>query len=84
MKRCSLERGPGGEARRASPPAGGGDGEIVEPIRFAIGIVFGVVGVAVLVLARGSRGFNQRRQIGALCLIAAVVFVAVGLGLVDV
>ena len=57
--------------------------EIVEPIRFVIGIVFAVVGVAVLVLARGSRGFNQRRQIGAMCLLAAIAFVAVGLGQLD-
>ena len=58
--------------------------EIVEPVRFVIGIVFAVVGIAVLVLARGSRGFNQRRQIGSLCLVASVVFVAVGLGRLDV
>ena len=57
--------------------------EIVEPVRFVIGLVFGVVGAAVLVLARGSRGFNQRRQAGAMFLVAAAVFVAVGLGLID-
>jgi len=57
--------------------------EIVDATKLAIGIVFAAVGAAVLVMARGSPGFNQRKQAGALMLVAAVVFVAVGLGLVD-
>ena len=56
---------------------------IVDTTKFAIGIVFAVVGVIVLFLARGTRGFNQRKQAGAMFLIAAAVFVAVGLDLLD-
>lgn len=57
--------------------------EIVDTTKFAIGIAFLVVGAAVLVRARGTRGFNQTKQAGILFLIAAIVFVAIGLGLVD-
>ena len=57
--------------------------EIVDQTKFVIGLVFALAGVAMLVLARGSRGFNQRKQAGALFLVAAAVFVAVGLGLID-
>jgi hypothetical protein len=45
---------------------------------------FAIAGAATLVFARGSRGFNQRRQAGVLFLIAAAVFVAVGLGLIEI
>jgi drug/metabolite transporter (DMT)-like permease len=57
--------------------------EIVDSTKFAIGIVFAVLGVVVLVLARGTRGFNQRKQAGALFLVGSAVFLAIGLGLVD-
>lgn len=57
--------------------------EIVEPIKLAIGVAFGLVGIAVLYLARGTRGFGQRKQVGALLLVAALVFAGVGLGLID-
>ena len=56
---------------------------IVDNTKFIIGIVFAVVGIAVLVSARGTRGFGQRKQAGALFLVGAAVFVAVGLGLLD-
>ena len=56
---------------------------IVDTSKFVIGIVFAVIGVAVLVSARGSRGFGQRKQAGVLFLIGAAVFVAVALGLID-
>ena len=56
---------------------------IVDQTRFVLGIVFAVLGVAVLVSARGARGFNQRKQAGVLFLVGAAVFVAVGLGLID-
>ena len=56
---------------------------IVDNTRFFIGIAFFVVGIAVLVSARGSRGFTQRRQAGVMFLIGAVALGAVGLGLVD-
>ena len=57
--------------------------EIVDQTKLLIGLVFALAGVAMLVLARGSRGFNQRKQAGALFLVAASVFVAVGLGWLD-
>jgi hypothetical protein len=56
---------------------------IVDTTKFVIGIAFAVIGVAVLVSARGTRGFGQRKQAGALFLVGAAVFVAVGLGLLD-
>ena len=56
---------------------------IVDSTKFIIGIVFAVIGIAVLVSARGTRGFNQRKQAGALFLIGAIVFLAVGLGWLD-
>ncbi|HEX8639570.1 MAG TPA: hypothetical protein VF704_00270 [Allosphingosinicella sp.] len=56
--------------------------EIVDATRFVIGIAFAVAGAGVLIVARGSRGFNQRRQAGVLFLVGSVVFVAVGLGLI--
>ena len=58
--------------------------EIVDPTKFAIAILFAVVGAAILWLSRGSRGFTQRKQAGALFLVGAIVFLAVGLGLVDI
>lgn len=53
---------------------------VVDTTKFVIGIVFALIAVAILVQSRGSRGFNQRRQAGALFLVAAVVFLALGLG----
>ena len=56
---------------------------IVDTTKFAIGIAFALAGVAVLVQSRSTRGFNQKRQAGAMLLIAAALFVGIGLGLVD-
>ena len=58
--------------------------EIVDQTKFVIGIVFALAGVAMLIYTRRSRGFNQRKQAGILFIIAAIVFVAVGLGLIDI
>ena len=58
--------------------------EIVDPTKFLIGIVFALAGVAMLIYTRRTRGFNQRKQAGVLFIVAAIVFVAVGLGLIDV
>ena len=55
---------------------------IVDSTRFFIGIAFFVVGVAVLVSVRGSRGFTQRRLAGVMFLIGAAALTAVGLGLI--
>ena len=56
---------------------------IVDKTKFIIGIVFAAVGIVVLLGSRGTRGFGQRKQAGVMFLIAAVVFVAVGLGWLD-
>ena len=56
---------------------------IVDNTKFIIGIVFAVLGVAMLVSARGTRGFGQRKQSGALFLVGAALLVAVGLGILD-
>jgi hypothetical protein len=56
---------------------------IVDATKFAIGIVFAILGVGLLVLSRGTRGFGQRKQAGTLFVIGAAVFVSVGLGWLD-
>ena len=56
---------------------------IIDTTKFAIGIAFALAGVAVLVQSRRARGFNQKRQAGVLLLVAAALFVGIGLGLVD-
>ena len=57
--------------------------DIVDNTKFVIGIAFAVIGIAVLIASRGQRGFGQRKQAGGLFLIGALVFVAVGLGWID-
>ena len=57
---------------------------IVDTTKFAIGIVFAVVGVAILLHGRGTRGFGQLKQAGVLFLVGALVFAALGLGLLGV
>jgi drug/metabolite transporter (DMT)-like permease len=54
--------------------------EVVHTAKFVIGIVFGLLGLAMLYQARGSRGFGQKRQLGLLLLVAAAIFIALGLG----
>ena len=54
--------------------------EIVDATKFAIGIAFALAGIAVFVVTRGSRGFDQRKQAGAMFILAAAIFVAIGLG----
>ena len=56
---------------------------MVDTARFGIGILFALIGAAILFVSRGSRGFTQRKQAGALLIVAAIVFVAIGLGLLD-
>ena len=56
---------------------------VVDNTKFAIGIVFALIGLVVLFMSRGTRGFGQRKQAGALFLVGAAVFIAVGLGLID-
>ena len=53
---------------------------IVDQTKFLIGILFAVIGVGVLVSSRRQRGFGQRKQAGALLLVAAAIFIAIGLG----
>ena len=55
---------------------------IVDPLKFSIGVVFLLVGLAVLWLGRAERGLGQKRQIGGLLVIGGGVIMAVGLGLI--
>ncbi|WP_129793395.1 hypothetical protein [Sphingosinicella sp. CPCC 101087] len=56
---------------------------IVDTTKFAIGILFAIIGVGLLVLSRGTRGFGQRKQAGGLFVIGSAVFISVGLGWLD-
>jgi drug/metabolite transporter (DMT)-like permease len=53
---------------------------IVDQTKFLIGVLFAVIGLGILVSSRRTRGFGQRKQAGLLLLIAAAVFIAIGLG----
>jgi hypothetical protein len=54
---------------------------IVDTLKFCVGIVALLIAIVVLVRARGTRGFNQTRQVGAILLFAGILFVAIGFGL---
>jgi hypothetical protein len=56
---------------------------IADQTKLIIGVVFAVLGVAILVSSRRTRGFGQRKQAGALMVVAGLLFIAKGLGLVD-
>ena len=88
--------GEGGERRplRAGAPTGwrwwpsprrlqGTRMTIVDQTKFAIGIVFALLGVGILIVSRHQPGFGQRKQAGVLFLIGSAVFVAIGLGYLD-
>jgi drug/metabolite transporter (DMT)-like permease len=53
---------------------------IVDQTKFLIGVLFAVIGLGVLVSTRRTRGFGQRKQAGVLLLVAAALFLAIGLG----
>jgi hypothetical protein len=53
---------------------------IVDSTKFAIGILFAVIGIGILLSGRRTRGFGQRKQAGALFVVGAIIFVAIGLG----
>ena len=53
---------------------------IVDQTKFLIGVLFAVIGLGILVSSRRTRGFGQRKQAGLLLLIAAAIFIAIGLG----
>jgi drug/metabolite transporter (DMT)-like permease len=53
---------------------------IVDQTKFLIGVLFALIGLGILVSSRRTRGFGQRKQAGALLLIAAAIFIAIGLG----
>ena len=55
---------------------------IVSMAKFVIGLVFLVLALAFVPRALRERGFGKFRQLAALSLIAAAVFVARGLGLI--
>ena len=56
---------------------------IVSMAKFVIGLVFLVLALAFVPLAIRERGFGKFRQLATLTLVAAAVFVARGLGLID-
>jgi uncharacterized membrane protein len=56
---------------------------VVDQTKFILGIVFAVIGLGILMTSRRTRGFGQRKQAGALLLVAAIVFLAIGLGYLD-
>jgi hypothetical protein len=56
--------------------------QIVSMTKFVIGLVFLAMALGMLPLAIRERGFRKFRQLAALCLAAAAIFVARGLGLV--
>ena len=53
---------------------------IVDQTKFLIGILFALVGLGILISTRRTRGFGQRKQAGALLLLVAALFIAIGLG----
>ena len=53
---------------------------IVSTAKFVIGIVFFVLAIVLFVRTRGQKGVDQQRQAAILCLLAAVIFGAIGLG----
>jgi drug/metabolite transporter (DMT)-like permease len=53
---------------------------IVDQTKFLIGVLFAVIGLGILVSSRRTRGFGQRKQAGVLLLLAAAIFIAIGLG----
>ncbi|HYD14565.1 MAG TPA: hypothetical protein VEC11_17090 [Allosphingosinicella sp.] len=57
--------------------------QIVNATRFVIGMVFLVVAVGLFLSTRGERGFGQLRQAAVMCLLAAGIFTAIGLGWLD-
>jgi hypothetical protein len=56
---------------------------IVSMVKFVIGLVFLAIALAFVPGALRERGFGKFRQLATLCLIAAGIFVARGLGLID-
>ena len=57
--------------------------QIVNTTRFVIGMVFLAIAIGLFISTRGQRGFSQQRQAAALCLLAAGIFTAIGLGYLD-
>ena len=53
---------------------------IVHTAKFAIGVVFILIGLVILFQERGRRGFGQKRQLGTLLVVVGAAFIAVGLG----
>ncbi|MDQ8756666.1 hypothetical protein RCO27_10515 [Sphingosinicella sp. LHD-64] len=56
---------------------------VADPLRVAIGILFVLLGIGMLLVSHGTRGFNQRRQAAALALLGGGFFLVTGLGLVE-
>lgn len=56
---------------------------IVSTAKFVIGLVFLAIALGFLPLALKERGFGKFRQLSTLALIASAIFVARGVGLVE-
>ena len=56
--------------------------DIVDPLKFGLGIAFLAAGLVALWLGRGERGLGQKRQIGGLLVVGGAIIAAVGLGLI--
>ena len=56
---------------------------IVSTAKFVIGLVFLAIALGFLPLALKERGFGKFRQLATLAVIAAVIFLGRGLGLVE-
>ena len=54
--------------------------QIVNTLKFAIGIVALLVAIVMVVRSRKTRGFNQTRQMAAMLLVTGAAFVAIGFG----
>lgn len=57
--------------------------DIAEPIRFFAGIALLLVAAVLLWRARGTSGFNQKRQAGMLALAGGGLLVTLGLGYIS-
>ncbi len=56
---------------------------IVDQTKLILAVVFAIIGLGLLASARGTRGFNQRKQAGVLCVLGALLMAAIALGYLD-
>jgi hypothetical protein len=56
---------------------------IANTTRFVLGILFLVVAAILSIGARREKGFGPKRQVVAICLAGAAIFLAIGLGYLE-